>query len=139
MVYLDDSIGLIYRWLEELGQLDNTMVVFTTDHAAIAKGQIYEHGVRVPFIVRYPGFSLPAGSIYEGLIQTLDLAPSIFEMVGLNPASFLFDGESFVGKLNGGDDTRTHLVAELVLDRAVIEQRWKVVRASIFSSSFVTH
>jgi hypothetical protein len=104
------------------------MIVFLTDHAAASKNELYEHGLRVPFIVRYPGFSLPAGTVYEGLIQNIDVVPSMFELIGYTPPpEYIMDGESFVGKLNGGPDTRTHLVAEISMDRAVIGKRWKYI------------
>jgi arylsulfatase A-like enzyme len=86
---LDDQIGRILKALDETGQADNTIVVFTTDHGDMAgahrmwiKGWIpYEECYRVPMIVRWPK-RIRAGSRTSALVQTHDLGYTYVEAAG---------------------------------------------------------
>lgn len=82
---VDDWVGRIYKTLQDLGALDNTTIIFTSDnglfhgeHGLIQKGQLYEEAVRVPLVVRGPGF--PAGSTVSQLAEITDLAPTILNI-----------------------------------------------------------
>lgn len=62
--HIDDSVGRILKFLEDNGLLDNTIVVFTSDHGDMFfehkrrnKGVPYEASSRIPFVIRYPGKS----------------------------------------------------------------------------------
>ncbi len=77
--------------LEATGQLDNTIIVFLSDHGDclgdhghIPKWTMYEEVVRVPAIVWAPRL-LPQGRRVEAMIQHIDLAPLLFELAGLPP------------------------------------------------------
>lgn len=87
---LDHSVGQLLDRLEELGQAENTLVVFTSDHGhyyghhgLVFKGPFhYEDGIRVPFLARWPG-RIPAGA-EPGALQTLvDLAPTFLSAAGV--------------------------------------------------------
>jgi arylsulfatase A-like enzyme len=97
MVQLDDNVGALMKHLEDIGQADNTIVVFTTDNGAevftwpdggmtpfkSAKGTVGEGGFRVPCIVRWPGKVKP-GTVENGLFSGLDWFPTLMEAAG-NP------------------------------------------------------
>jgi arylsulfatase len=86
---VDDQVGRLLEKLEETGQAENTMVIFTSDHGEMLgdhgiywKGPyFYEPAVRVPLIVRWPGV-IPAGRRSGALIELSDLAPTILEAAG---------------------------------------------------------
>ena len=88
---MDKYIGRILDHLEATGMAENTLVVFTSDHGhyyghhgLIAKGPFhYEDGVRVPFIVRWPG-NVPAGERSDDIQSLVDLAPSFLNAIGVD-------------------------------------------------------
>jgi arylsulfatase len=97
MAQMDDSIGEILKHLENIGEAENTIVIFTTDNGAevytwpdggmtpfkAGKGTSYEGGFRVPAIIRWPGHIKP-GSVENGIISGLDWFPTLVAAAG-NP------------------------------------------------------
>ncbi len=107
---LDDSVGRLLGTLDRLGLTDRTIVIFTSDNGGLhvpegphrlithngpyraGKGYLYEGGLRVPLIVRWPG-RVPAGKvIHQPMIHT-DWVPTLLELVGL-PVPKDLDGQS---------------------------------------------
>ncbi|MCC7491734.1 MAG: sulfatase-like hydrolase/transferase [Fimbriimonadaceae bacterium] len=89
---LDDSVGRILATLRETGQLDQTVVVFTTDHgeylgehARMHKNQWYRAAYEVPFLVRYPAAIRP-GTVVERLITSVDVLPTLCSLLGARPS-----------------------------------------------------
>jgi arylsulfatase A-like enzyme len=95
MKQLDDNIGEVFKKLEAMGQMDNTIVVFTTDNGAEAitfpdggvtpfkgqKGEPWEGGYRSPMLIRWPGHIQP-GQRKDQLIAALDWLPTLVEIAG---------------------------------------------------------
>ncbi|MCH2201677.1 MAG: sulfatase-like hydrolase/transferase [Fuerstiella sp.] len=86
--HVDREIGLILKTLEETGQADNTIVVFSSDHGdqllehgLTGKNCFFESSIRVPFMLRFPGH-VPPGQ-YDQMIESVDLLPTLFELAGL--------------------------------------------------------
>ena len=88
--YVDDQVGRIVRFLEESGQIDNTVIVFLGDHGELIGDfgvfhklpLFYECLTRIPFIVRYPR-GIVSPFVFEGLVEEVDLAPTLLEGLGL--------------------------------------------------------
>jgi arylsulfatase A-like enzyme len=97
MAQMDDSIGALLQHLQDTGEAENTIVIFTTDNGAevftwpdggmtpfrATKGTIYEGGFRVPAIIRWPGKIKP-GSVENGIFSGLDWLPTLAAAAG-NP------------------------------------------------------
>ena len=97
MAQLDDSIGEILQHLQEIGEAENTIVIFTTDNGAEVftwpdggmtpfkgtKGTSFEGGFRVPAIIRWPGHVKP-GRVENGIFSGLDWLPTLAAAAG-NP------------------------------------------------------
>ena len=108
---LDDSVGQVLAKVDELGLRENTMVVFYSDNGGAmayarqdtlraGKGWLYEGGVRVPLIVRWPGRVEP-GSTTDHLMTTVDFFPTFLELLSDDAAPPDLDGESFLDVLEG--------------------------------------
>ncbi|MEK3885037.1 sulfatase [Paenibacillus sp. PL2-23] len=115
---LDWNIGRLLQALEETGQAENTVIIFTSDNGGLAtaessptcnaplqegKGWMYEGGVREPLIVKWPGTIKP-GSVCEVPVTSPDFYPTLLEIAGLPllPEQHS-DGISFVPLLKGQD------------------------------------
>ena len=113
--WFDQHLGLALKKLEETGELDNTLVVVTSDHGQPfprVKGQIYEHGFHIPLAVRW-GKNIPAGRVVNDFINVRDFAPTFLEAAGVKSVPSI-TGRSFVNVLKGATDpTRNvHLVGK---------------------------
>ena len=97
---IDDGIGRIIDKLEELGLLDDTIIVFTADHGdfmsehnmAVKGGVFYDCLTRVPMIVSYPEGGVPTGEVDGSLVNTIDILPTLLELQGLASFEGIDDG-----------------------------------------------
>jgi len=130
--HVDDQVGRILATLEECGLTDDTLVIFTSDHGEhlgdhgqIQKGTPgFDSCVHVPLIVSMPG-KLSAGEKRDELVELVDLAPTIFDYLGVEKPDF-FQGRSFRPLLDGGDYEERHSV--FIEHKFPFGESWKVVR-----------
>jgi len=94
----DECVGAILEALNESGLVENTLVIFLSDHGMGtigAKGMLYHHGLRTPVILRWPN-QVPAGRIdAESVISAVDLYPTVVEAIGASQIENL-EGRSFL-------------------------------------------
>jgi arylsulfatase A-like enzyme len=112
---LDDTVGRLLSKLDSLQLADKTIVIFTSDNGGLhvpegphpkvtynspyraGKGFVYEGGLRIPLIVRWPGH-LPAGQVVDAPVINTDWLPTLLDLAGLPVPSGL-DGTSLAGLL----------------------------------------
>jgi N-sulfoglucosamine sulfohydrolase len=130
MTELDTQVGQLLDELERLGEADNTIVFYFSDHGgALPRGKrnIHDSGTRVPMIVRFPKrweHLAPAkpGEWVENPVSFVDLPPTLFHLVGVNTPEN-YQGRAFLGKQHGPD--RNHVF----LFRGRMDERYDNVRA----------
>jgi len=99
---IDEGVGMILKRLDELGLADRTVLVFTGDNGGedrvtsnaptrAGKSTLYEGGIRVPLIVRYPEM-VPAGTVCRTPTCNYDFYPTFCELAGVKPKGRKFDG-----------------------------------------------
>ena len=93
---IDDGIGLLAKKLAELGLAENTIFIFSSDNGGElnvtsnaplrgGKSQLYEGGIRVPLIVRWPKGKVPAGKVCSQPVVNHDVYPTLLEAAGIKP------------------------------------------------------
>ena len=111
MIYsVDENLGKLFRKLEELKIDGNTFIIFTSDNGGLStsegsptcnsplragKGWLYEGGIRVPLIIKYPGKCKP-GTVIHTPVSSIDYFSTITEITGSDPGNANPDGVSFV-------------------------------------------
>lgn len=113
---LDENVGRILEALRTMGEVENTIVIFTSDNGGLAtsegsptcnaplaegKGWMYEGGTREPLLIRWPGVVTPNATC-DGPITSPDFYPTLLEAAGLDPIPTQHcDGVSFMPLLSG--------------------------------------
>ena len=103
----DEGVGRIFKALEQTGKLDDTLVIFTSDHGyfygehglSVERRLAYEESIRIPLLMRYPRL-IRAGTTLDPLVLSLDLAPTLLELGGA-PVPEGLHGRSLVTLLAG--------------------------------------
>ena len=99
---LDATVGRMTAILDKNGYRDNTLLIYTSDHGpnfAFAKWCLYDEGIRIPLIVRWPGAVQPKSST-DAMVSHADLMPTMIEAAGKKAPADI-DGRSFVDVLSG--------------------------------------
>ena len=142
MADIDRTVGAVLKALADKGVDKNTIVVFTSDngpwlnfgrHAGSAgpfregKGTTFEGGVRVPFIVRWPGVVKP-DTRTDALAANIDVVPTIVEACAAYKPKNEIDGQSFLPLLKGEKTTAREVFSYYYGDRleAVRKGKWKL-------------
>lgn len=109
---IDDQLGVLFRFMQERGLFDNTMIVFTSDHGDYLgdhwlgeKDLFHEPSVKVPLLIYDPSpvCDRARGGVCDELVETIDLAPTFLEAVGGDPVSqsHRLEGHSLAPFLRG--------------------------------------
>jgi arylsulfatase A-like enzyme len=149
---IDENMGRLMDRLDQLGQSDNTILVFITDNGGEPaddwgrykagmrgfKGSQYDGGHRVPCFIRWPGGKLKSGRDIGRLTAHIDLLPTFIELCGLKkPGGVKFDGLSLAPLLAGGGanwDERVLITDSQRVDHpikwrqsATMTDRWRLI------------
>jgi arylsulfatase A-like enzyme len=109
---IDDQMGVLFRFMQERGLTDNTMIVFTSDHGDYLgdhwmgeKELFHEPSVKIPLIIYDPRVQADAarGTLCDELVEAIDLAPTFLATLGADPAeqSHRLEGRSLMPFLHG--------------------------------------
>ena len=86
---VDDCLGRVFAWLEENGEWDKTMIIFTSDHGEqlgdhwlLGKVGYFDESFRIPLVVKDAGRTTRAGAIEEAFTESVDVMPTILEALG---------------------------------------------------------
>ena len=106
---IDDNLGRLFKHLEETGQMDNTLIIYTGDqgfmlgeHDYQDKRWMYEESMRMPFLVRYPK-TVQAGQRFDTIIENVDYAPTMLDFAGATIPKTV-QGRSFKSLLETGKE-----------------------------------
>ncbi|MEK6262734.1 MAG: sulfatase [Planctomycetota bacterium] len=143
LMAVDESVQRLFDTLERTQQLDQTLIVFTSDngyfwgeHDLGGKHGPYEEALRIPLLMRYPKLIKP-GTTLDQFALSIDLAPTLLELANV-PAPDTMQGRSLLPLLKGNTaGARTSFLAEFFLGngtnrfpswQAVRTERWKYIR-----------
>ncbi|MBN2310122.1 MAG: sulfatase [Candidatus Hydrogenedentes bacterium] len=110
IAFVDDQIQRVLDELRAQGLLDDSLIVFTSDHGEDMydhnyyfdhMASVYDSSLRIPLMFRLPG-TIPAGARLDPLVESIDIAPTILELLGIR-APRAFQGDSLVPLLEGRD------------------------------------
>jgi uncharacterized sulfatase len=134
LTWTDKNVGKILQDLAEDGLADKTIVFFWGDHGRGLprhKRWIYDSGIHVPLVVRWPGEIQP-GSVSDELVAFIDLAPTVLSLAGVEIPRHM-QGQAFLGPQTGKPRdyiyaARDRMDETLDIIRAVRDKRYKYIR-----------
>jgi len=136
ITYLDYELDRLFKHMDALGVLDNTLVIITADHGEYLgeRGNyfchvgVYDETMRIPLIMRLPG-RIPAGQRIKGMAMNIDLVPTAFDILGLSKKGM--EGASLLPLI----DNKAEEVHEYVIDEgahgsqiAIRTKKWKFIK-----------
>ena len=145
LLAIDEGVGEIVKALKETGQLDNTIIVFTSDNGyfygehglSVERRLAYEESIRLPLLMRYPK-RIKSRTVRDEFALNIDLAPTLLDLAGVAIPSSM-QGHSLVPLLSGQRPAwRSSFLVELYSDKvfpritrmgykAVRNERWKYI------------
>ncbi|MBT3342852.1 MAG: sulfatase-like hydrolase/transferase [Gemmatimonadetes bacterium] len=129
---IDDQVGRMLQVLEQRGMMDNTYIIFSSDHGEMlgdfgmyAKYVAYEGSLRVPLIVSGPG--IQGGGVSDALVELIDVNPTICELAGLGMQEHI-DAQSFVPALTSdAAEHRTETASVIENFRCIRTRQYKLI------------
>ena len=133
----NDQLGQVLNMVDNYGLRENTMFIYASDHGLSGKWSLKEQGLRVPFIIRWPGKIKP-NTTSETLLTLVDVLPTMLEVSNTEIPSEI-DGKSFLETLNGskmkihdyifGVSTRQNIrECKIFPSRMIRGNRYKLIR-----------
>lgn len=105
---VDDYLGKLFKFMRDRDLMDNTMIVFTSDHSDYLgdhwlgeKEFMYEQGVRIPLIISDPSLPSAHGKVSNALVEAVDILPTFMETMGVPSAPHWLEGKSLRPILEG--------------------------------------
>jgi arylsulfatase A-like enzyme len=136
VTHMDKAIGGVLKALDAAGQYDNTIILFLSDNGGSGNGgnaplrgsksTMWEGGLRVPFIMRWPG-KVPAGKVTDEFLTTLEIVPTLLAATGAAaPTKVTLDGFDMLPVLRGEKPSaRTEMFWQRRADKAARVGQWK--------------
>ena len=120
---IDDQMGVLFDHLRNSGEIENTIIVITSDHGDYLgdhwlgeKDLFHEQSVKVPLIIHDPSPEADStrGTVCEALVESIDLAPTFVEMAGGTPKDEILEGRSLVPFIHGtsAGEWRDYVISE---------------------------
>ncbi len=124
--YLDEHLGHFLEWLRKTGRYDDTVIVLVADHGEEFQEHdhswhglsLYEEQIHVPFLLKPAGREPPAAR-HAALVSSLDIAPTLVSLVGLNPAE-QWEGRVLVRDDELIDPMRSYVLSETDLENTAL-------------------
>ncbi|HKK62416.1 MAG TPA: sulfatase-like hydrolase/transferase [Bacteroidales bacterium] len=142
---IDIQLGRVLKKLDQMGELDNTYVFYTSDHGIAigrhglqGKQNLYEHTWRVPFIAKGPG--IKTGNRVEGNIYLLDVLPTLCDLAGIDIPETV-EGKSFAPVLKGKQNTIRDVMYGVYCGgtkpgmRTVKKGDWKLIKYDVMDGT----
>lgn len=127
---LDEGVKAIYDKIAELNLDENTLIIYMPDHGMWRHGKatLHDFGLKVPMFMYWKG-TIIKGSVYKGLVQTVDFLPTILDLADIAlPDGYVTDGISLKTIIESGSgEGHASLFGELGYARAVKTKDWKYI------------
>ncbi|MEM6690837.1 MAG: sulfatase [Planctomycetota bacterium] len=148
ITYIDALIGDLLDRLEKDGLVENTVVIFWSDHGmGLPRGKrwLFDTGIHIPVIVRWPGVVEP-GSVREDLVTAIDFAPTTLEIAGIDVPPY-HQGRVFLSADSKRIQTepaylffhRDRMDEVYDIQRAARDRRWKYIRNYDMEKTYAVH
>ncbi len=135
---IDQNLKRLFQSVQDQGIEQETIVIFTSDNGGVSRGykaglkgskaSAYEGGIRVPFVVRWPGH-FPAGKKTDAMVAQIDLFPTFCELAGVDvPEDVYLDGKSILSLMQQGEGKSPHKYLYHTWDRYIPNpyHRWSI-------------
>lgn len=126
LLWLDDAVGAMLQKIKDLGIADTTYFIYVSDHGDGngAKGDLYQNGINMPFIIRYPNGQ--ANSTIDATVSLVDIVPTVYDLAGVDLPNVDIDGVSFAPILeDSSSSVRDFAYSEIGFVRTVVKYPYK--------------